>query len=83
VKKSIYSDRQKVLQTTLRELRLEKGFRQKDLADLLNEPQSFVSKYESGERRLDFFELWDICNSLSISVPDFIRRIERVLNETE
>lgn len=67
---------QKVLQDLLRQVRLEAGFRQVDLAGYLGQPQSFVSKYESGERRLDILELRQICNVMGISLEDFVHRLE-------
>lgn len=41
----------------LREARKQAGLTQEDVARLLNRPQSFVSKFETGERRLDVVEL--------------------------
>ncbi len=60
----------------LRQVRQEKGLRQVDLADRLGQPQSFVSKYESGERRLDLLELRLVCEALGIALADFVRRFE-------
>ncbi len=57
------------------------GYRQKDLADVLNVPQSFVSKYEAGERRLDILELRSICESMGIKLEDFVRKLERIIDE--
>ena len=67
------------LQLVLRQLRLGAGLRQGDLARLLGEPQSFVSKYESGERRLDLLELRQICQGVGISLTDFVNRLEKSL----
>ena len=72
--KSIYSDRQSRLRELLREIRIEAGLRQVDLAECLGQPQSFVSKYEAGERRLDIVELEQVCKACGISLPDFISR---------
>lgn len=58
----------------LRQLRLEAGLRQADLAGKLQQPQSFVSKYESGERRLDLLEIEQICDALGLSLRDFLKR---------
>ena len=55
--------------------------RQVDLADRLRQPQSYVSKYESGERRLDILELRQVCNALGISLEAFIRRLEAAFDE--
>lgn len=60
----------------VRQMRLDAGLRQVDLAKRLGEPQSFVSRYESGERRLDVLELRRICTALGVSLADFINRLE-------
>ena len=67
----------------LKELRRERGIRQVELAEQLGVPQSFVSKYESGERQLDILELRRICQVLGIDFDDFVRRLEEKLNETK
>ncbi|MFG0256695.1 MAG: helix-turn-helix domain-containing protein [Phycisphaerales bacterium JB043] len=72
--KSIYSQRQEILQRLLRDIRGEAGLRQVDLAKKLGQPQSFVSKYESGERRLDILELIHVCECCDISIDDFVNR---------
>lgn len=60
----------------VRRLRLDAGLRQADLARKLGESQSFVSRYESGERRLDVLELRHICQVLGVSLADFIKELE-------
>jgi len=60
----------------LRRMRLDAGLRQADLARKLGQPQSFVSKYESGERRIDVLELRQICMVLGVSLSEFVRRLE-------
>lgn len=60
----------------LREARIEAGLRQEEVAQQLGKPQSFVSKYETGERRLDLAELKDICKVLGVSLVDLVRKIE-------
>jgi len=44
----------------LKQARREAGLTQVEVADRLKRPQSFVSKMESGERRVDVVELSDI-----------------------
>lgn len=67
----------------LRELRQEQKILQVDMAEQLEVPQSFVSKYESGTRNLDILELRRICQLMGISLPDFVKKLEERLNETK
>ncbi len=66
----------------LYQLRTAKGLKQLDLAMLLDEPQSFVSKYESGERRLDLVELHSILIKLGTNLIDFTIELENRLSKT-
>lgn len=61
----------------LRELRETAALRQEDIAKELSVPQSFVSKYESGERQLDIVELRKVCSALNISLREFVTRFEK------
>ena len=79
MQKSLFTPAQEKLQAVLRQVRLGAGLRQSDLAAKLGQPQSFVSKYESGERRLDLLELRQICRAVGISLADFVERFERAL----
>ncbi|MYB15481.1 MAG: helix-turn-helix transcriptional regulator [Chloroflexi bacterium] len=65
------------LRDLLRQTRKEAGLRQIDVARRLGQTQSFVSKYESGERRLDLIELRAICSALGIPLSDFVARFEK------
>ena len=55
--KSIYSKEYKKSVERLKMARLESGLKQVEVAKKLGKPQSFVSKVEQGERRLDVAEL--------------------------
>ena len=65
-----------MLITELAKVRIEIGLRQEDVASLLRVPQSFVSKYENGERRLDLIETIEICECLNTSINDLIEKIK-------
>jgi transcriptional regulator with XRE-family HTH domain len=64
------------LQKALIEARQSAGLTQAEVSVRLNKPQSFVSKYESGERRLDIIELLEICSILSVDIHVIIERIK-------
>ena len=80
MEKSICTTQQKKFQALLRQVRRDAGLRQEDLARILGEPQSFISKYENGERRLDILEVREICKAIGIPLEDFIRRLEMDLS---
>jgi transcriptional regulator with XRE-family HTH domain len=71
--------KQKALLSLLREVRRDAGLSQEDLASKLGVPQSVVSKFESGERRLDLLELQEVCAAIGISVSTFVQRYERAV----
>jgi transcriptional regulator with XRE-family HTH domain len=48
---------------------------QVELAAKLGKRQQFVSKYESGERRLDFIELFDVAEALGLGVNSLIEQV--------
>jgi transcriptional regulator with XRE-family HTH domain len=72
---------QKALQLLLRQLRVDAGLRQKDIAKALGKRPSFVSYYETGARRLDLLELREVCEALGVSLGEFVRKFEERLLE--
>ncbi len=59
----------------MREARDQVGLSQVELAERLGKPQSFVSKYESGERRLDVAEFIQICQAMEVSAPKLLKKL--------
>jgi transcriptional regulator with XRE-family HTH domain len=77
VQRSIRKQRErKILLDLLRNLRKQKGLTQDQMAKAVGAKQAFVSKYETGERRLDFLDLVAICEVLGISILKFAERFE-------
>lgn len=74
VEKSIYTAEYQRLCALLRELRLEAGLTQVQVAERLDVPQSFVSKYESGERRLDVIELHHVAEAIGVPTRGLLER---------
>jgi hypothetical protein len=64
MKKSVHSEPYSVFAALLASARKRTGMRQIELAQKLNKPQSFVSKFECGERRLDVIEFLTIMDAL-------------------
>ncbi|MGF0312491.1 helix-turn-helix domain-containing protein [Rhodococcus sp. IEGM1428] len=75
MEKSIYSDEYRQLCLTLRKLRVEAGLTQVKVAARLGVPQSFVSKYESGERRLDVIELQHVARALGTTATAVLKAL--------
>jgi transcriptional regulator with XRE-family HTH domain len=77
VRKSIYTREHTRLVALLKSIREESGLTQEALARTLRRPQSFVSKYESGQRRLDLVELKTVCEALGTTLTAFVRHFEQ------
>ena len=71
--KSVHNDDYRNIIKRLKEARLEIGLSQQDVADKLDKPQSYVSKIESGERRLDVAEIKKFASVYRKDVSLFIK----------
>ena len=69
--KTTYTQANDIFRELLKETRVAKSLTQADVATSLGVQQSYVSKYESGERRLDFVETAQVCEALGLSIEDF------------
>jgi transcriptional regulator with XRE-family HTH domain len=76
VTRSVFSPAYRRLCEWLIEARRTRGISQAQLADVLGRPQSFISKYERGERRLDFVELLEIAAVLRVDACDLVRELQ-------
>jgi transcriptional regulator with XRE-family HTH domain len=63
----------------LQQLRSDAGLTQAQLAARLRRDQTFVYKYESGERRLDILELREVCRATETDFARFVRRLDKDL----
>lgn len=80
MKKTLNSKEHNLLIETLYSLRVGTNMLQSDLAEKLGVPQSFVSKLENGERRLDIVELKQIVEVMGISLVNFIQEYQKRLD---
>lgn len=62
------------LAALLRQVRLEANLTQSQLAEAVGQTQSYVSKYEAGEQRLDLIELEAVCDAVGIKLTVFVGR---------
>ncbi len=71
--KSIFSKDYKDIIERLKKARIDAGFTQQEVAEKLDKPQSFISKIESGERRLDVAEVKKFANVYKKDISFFIK----------
>lgn len=74
-----------ILRDMLVQARQDKGLFQKDVAARLGKDQTFVSKYEIGERKLDWVEALNVIEVLGLSAEEFLREYQTrvaVFNES-
>lgn len=71
--RSVHSKECRGIIQRLKEARIQIGLSQQEVADKLEKPQSYVSKIESGERRLDVAEIRKFANVYKKDVSFFIK----------
>lgn len=71
--KSIHRKEYKELLASLAQARKEMGMTQAELAKKLKKPQSYVSKVENGERRLDVVELMEIAKAVGFDYRRYLK----------
>jgi transcriptional regulator with XRE-family HTH domain len=76
--KSLRTPLHQQLQDSLITLRKSKNLTQADVASKLNRPQSFVAKYEGGERRLDVVEFVEVANALETDPSQLLADLIRL-----
>lgn len=76
MEKTIHTQEYAVFLTVLRSARIEARLTQQIVAERLQETQTFVSKCERGERRIDIVELQKWCAALGSDLIEFVQRFE-------
>ena len=79
---TLRSPRQLELRKLLLRRRTDHGLTQVELAKRLDKPQSFVAKYEGGERRLSVIEFIDIAEALQIRPSDLLDELHDILKSS-
>lgn len=79
MKNKVYVAQRSRLISLLRELRIEAGLTQVEVATRIERDQTFVSKYENGQRRLDVLEVREICQTVGTTLEEFVKRLEKSL----
>ena len=80
---SLRSPRQQYLRALLRSMRERRHLTQTDVAYRLAKPQSFVAKYEGGERRLSVIEFIDVVRALEAKPSDVLQQLIKMIEQTK
>lgn len=83
MEKSLFTSEYRVVCRLLREKREAAELTQIDLAERIGETQSYVSKVERGERRLDIVQLREFCKAMDMTLGDFVKEFERLTVRTK
>ncbi|MHB8459729.1 MAG: helix-turn-helix domain-containing protein [Candidatus Limnocylindrales bacterium] len=73
--RSVFSSAYVRMRGLLVDARRSSGVTQAELARRLNRPQSFVAKYERGERRLDLVEFLEVVAALDLDAAPIVREV--------
>ena len=73
IKKTIYSGQYKTIIQNLKEVRIEQGLTQQQVAKHFGVGQSFISKIESGQYRLDILQLQEFAKLYDTSLTSFLK----------
>jgi transcriptional regulator with XRE-family HTH domain len=76
--KAFHSARYQQFRECLIERRRRAALTQTDLADRLGRPQSYVAKYETGERRLDVIEFLEIADAAGFDAAEVLRELQSI-----
>lgn len=75
--KSLHTPEYRQFRSLLVAAREKAGMTQVEVSLRVKRPQSFVSKYEGGERRLDVIEFLEVCDALSIDPCHLISQLAK------
>jgi transcriptional regulator with XRE-family HTH domain len=79
--KSIFSNECDIFRRCMIAARKEAKLTQESLAKSLNKPQSFVAKYENGERRLDVIEFLLVSRAIGIDPCEILREMQQQISQ--
>jgi transcriptional regulator with XRE-family HTH domain len=77
--KSVHSAAQAALCDLMAQARKNAGLTQHELAARLSKPQSFIAKYEGGERRIDVIEFLSICRAMSADSAAIMKKLAKIV----
>lgn len=83
MKRNVWQEKYKKLSKELKSIRITAGFTQSELSQLIDKPQSYVSKYENGDRYLDFIEVLTVCQACNHNPAQLTKKLGFSFNDSE
>jgi transcriptional regulator with XRE-family HTH domain len=77
--KSVHSGGQTAFCELMVKARKVAGLTQRELANRLHKPQSFVAKYEGGERRIDVVEFLTVCEAIGVDSAKLLKALKNAI----
>jgi transcriptional regulator with XRE-family HTH domain len=77
--KSVHSGGQSAFCELMIKARKAAGLTQRELADRLRKPQSFVAKYEGGKRRIDVVEFLTVCQAIGVDSAKLLKELKNAI----
>ena len=74
--KSLHTPEYEYFRTLLVTAREKAGLTQVEVSTRMSRPQSFVAKYEGGERRLDVVEFVEVCAALGVDPHAVLTKLQ-------
>lgn len=78
---NLWDKKHQAFQDTVKNIRITSKKTQQELAEILGKPQSYVSKYESGERKLEYLEVREICHACNTSIQKFENQLSKLIEK--
>lgn len=78
-KKTIFNTKYKKMIESLKSIRMKQGISQRDLANKLGMPHSYVGRAETCERRLDILDLINILRALNLTDAEIMKFLQQLL----
>lgn len=79
MRKSIHDEPYVAQREALSAARKAAGLSQETLAERLKRPQSYVAKYETGDRRLDLVEFLEVCRAIGVDPVAILKLVQAKL----
>ncbi|MCC6275207.1 MAG: helix-turn-helix transcriptional regulator [Leptospiraceae bacterium] len=83
MKKTIYTKEYKLFQKLLKRARKDSNLTQIEVCEKLEQPQSYISKIEAGDRRIDVIEFWRLSKIYKKPIEYFFNFEEEVLEKAK